>query len=104
MGQLSDLALDHHPYLAVLVAKFAADQGIVLNRAYYPLHELAKADLPVKPELALSIARRESEFYPDARSYVGARGLMQLMPRTGEAMAAKLGIEGFVENDLTDPC
>jgi len=103
LGQLSDLALDHHPYLAVLVAKFAADQGIVLNRAYYPLHELAKADLPVKPELALSIARRESEFYPDARSYVGARGLMQLMPRTGEAMAAKLGIEGFVENDLTDP-
>ncbi|WP_417258281.1 lytic transglycosylase domain-containing protein [Celeribacter sp.] len=103
LGQLSDLALDHHPYLAVLVAKFAADQGIVLNRAYYPLHDLAKADLPVKPELALSIARRESEFYAQARSYVGARGLMQLMPRTGEAMAAKLGIEGFVESDLTDP-
>lgn len=103
LGQLSDLALDHDPYLAVLVAKFAADQGIVLNRAYYPLHDMAKADLPVKPELALSIARRESEFYANARSYVGARGLMQLMPRTGEAMAAKLGVEGFVENDLADP-
>ncbi|WP_224501512.1 lytic transglycosylase domain-containing protein [Celeribacter litoreus] len=103
LGQLGDLALDHDPYLAVLVAKFAADRGIVLNRAYYPLHELAEADLPVEPELALSIARRESEFYAKARSHVGARGLMQLMPRTGEAMAGKLSLEGFTESQLDDP-
>ncbi|MBU2889996.1 lytic transglycosylase domain-containing protein [Celeribacter halophilus] len=103
LGQLGDLALDLDPYLAVLVAKFAADQGIVLNRAYYPLHELAQADLPVKPELALAIARRESEFYDKARSHVGARGLMQLMPRTGAAMAEKLGVEGFEERQLEDP-
>lgn len=103
LGQLGDLALDHHPYLAVRVAKFAADQGIVLNRAYYPLHPLAQADLPVEPELALAIARRESEFYPLARSHVGARGLMQLMPRTGKAMAERLGIAGFREAMLDDP-
>ncbi|WP_417250463.1 lytic transglycosylase domain-containing protein [Celeribacter sp.] len=103
LGQLGDLALDTHPYLAVLVAKFAADQGIVLNRAYYPLHDLADANLPVDPALALAIARRESEFNPDAMSYVGARGLMQLMPRTGEAMASKLGVDGFEESDLHDP-
>ncbi|WP_245629228.1 lytic transglycosylase domain-containing protein [Celeribacter indicus] len=103
LGQLGDLALDHDDYLAVLVAKFAADRGIVLNRAYYPLHALAKADLPVEPALALSIARRESEFYPLARSHVGARGLMQLMPRTGQAMAEKLGLAGFSEKQLDDP-
>ncbi|MBU2244745.1 MAG: lytic transglycosylase domain-containing protein, partial [Alphaproteobacteria bacterium] len=103
LGQLGDLALDLDPYLAVLVAKFAADQGIVLNRAYYPLHAMAQADLPVEPELALAIARRESEFYPKARSGVGARGLMQLMPRTGAAMAEKLGIPGFEEAQLDDP-
>ncbi|ATG48674.1 hypothetical protein CEW89_14565 [Celeribacter ethanolicus] len=103
LGQLGDLALDHDPYLAVLVAKFAADQGIVLNRAYYPLHALAKADLPVEPELAMAIARRESEFYPMAQSHVGARGLMQLMPRTGAAMAEKLGIAGYTDGQLFDP-
>nr|WP_319248984.1 lytic transglycosylase domain-containing protein [uncultured Celeribacter sp.] len=103
LGQLGDLALDHDPYLAVLVAKFAADQGLVLNRAYYPLHALAEADLPVEPELALSIARRESEFYRYARSHVGARGLMQLMPRTGAAMAEKLGLSEFQETQLDDP-
>ncbi|PTQ74818.1 soluble lytic murein transglycosylase [Celeribacter persicus] len=103
LGQLGDLALDHDPYLAVLVAKFAADQGIVLNRAYYPLHALAEADLPVAPELAMAIARRESEFYPMAQSHVGARGLMQLMPRTGAAMAEKLGLESYSDGQLFDP-
>ncbi|WP_245781270.1 lytic transglycosylase domain-containing protein [Celeribacter neptunius] len=103
LGQLGDLALDLDPYLAVLVAKFAADKGIVLNRAYYPLHPLAQSDLAVEPELALAISRRESEFYAKARSHVGARGLMQLMPRTGTAMAEKLGVAGFEEGQLEDP-
>ncbi len=39
----------------------------------------------------MSIARRESAFLPQARSRVGARGLMQLMPATGKQVARKLG-------------
>lgn len=103
LGQLGDLALGLDPYLAVLVAKFAADQGIVLPGAYYPLHELAEAQMPVAPELALAIARRESEFNPRAQSHVGARGLMQLMPKTGAAMAEKLGVAEFETDSLYDP-
>ena len=37
----------------------------------------------------IAIARRESGLYPLARSKVGARGLMQLMPSTARSMAAK---------------
>lgn len=103
LGQLGDLALDTHPYLAVLVAKFAANEGVVLNRAYYPMQGLEKNALPVPAELALSIARRESEFYPKARSHVGAAGLMQLMPKTGQAMADRVGMSGFDVDDLYDP-
>lgn len=103
LGQLGDLALDTDPYLAVLVAKFAASEGVMLDRAYYPLQGLEKNALPVPPELALSIARRESEFYPKARSYVGAAGLMQLMPNTGKAMAERVGLQSFETNDLYDP-
>ena len=37
----------------------------------------------------IAIARRESGLYPLARSKVGARGLMQLMPSTARSMAVK---------------
>lgn len=103
IGQLGDLALDKNPYLAVLVAKRAASQGVILHRAYYPMHGLEKNRLPVPAELALSITRRESEFNPKARSHVGAAGLMQLMPKTGAAMASRVGIDDFEVNDLYDP-
>lgn len=81
------------PFFLVLLGKSAAARGIIIPDLYFPLHDLANMDLPVEPELALSIARRESEFNPVVGSSVGALGLMQLMPGTAQDVANDLGID-----------
>lgn len=49
------------------------------------------------------LIRQESRFIADARSHVGATGLMQLMPTTAQHIARKMGINSFSSLDLTDP-
>ena len=49
----------------------------------------------------MAIARRESAFFPAARSAVGARGLMQLLPSTGRGLARRQGMQLAVR-DLYD--
>lgn len=93
LGDLA-LALDE-PNWAVQLARGAAARGTgtsaELVRAAFPLTWMAGATLPVPVELALAIARRESEFDPQVVSPANAQGLMQLLPGTGRLMADRLG-------------
>ncbi|MGB3405975.1 MAG: lytic transglycosylase domain-containing protein [Jannaschia sp.] len=104
IGTLIDVALDlEEPYIALSVAKRAAQDGYELHKGYFPVTDLATLDSPVLPELALSIARRESEFNPVVVSGAGARGLMQLMPGTAAEMSRRVG-EEYAQARLTaDP-
>jgi soluble lytic murein transglycosylase len=59
---------------------------------FYPLGwrealTTAAGRVALDPFLVAAVVREESSFYPGARSRVGARGLMQLMPDTGRAVA-----------------
>ena len=93
IGALAGLAVEaKEPYVALSLAKAAADKGVIWPSAYFPVPALSGLDLPVRPELALSIARRESEFNHRVISHAGARGLMQVMPGTAEMMAKKIGV------------
>lgn len=92
--QLSQLALElDRPHVALGVAKEAAKRGIVLPGPYFPVTELATYSVDVDPEIAMSIARRESELNEDAVSAAGAQGLMQIMPGTARDMSRDLGVK-----------
>jgi soluble lytic murein transglycosylase len=47
--------------------------------------------------------REESHYRVDARSAVGALGLLQLMPKTAAQLAREQGMKGFETRDLFDP-
>lgn len=57
----------------------------------------------VDPFLVMAIMRVESRYDAIAVSRVGARGAMQIMPRTGALIANQLGDEDFLTGDLEDP-
>lgn len=54
------------------------------------------------PAYVYGLIRQESRFIMDARSHVGASGLMQVMPATAKWTAKKIGMTGFTTDQLTD--
>ena len=54
------------------------------------------------PAYVYGLIRQESRFVMDARSGVGASGLMQVMPATARWTARKIGLEGFTPQQLYD--
>lgn len=104
IARLARLALEwDEPHLALGLGKRAAESGAMLTAAYYPLSGIEKLDLGVPRELALAIARRESEFDPVVVSPAGARGLMQVMPGTAKLMAVRLSLDYDAGKLTSDP-
>ncbi len=69
----------------------AVDGGAL--SAYDDLIKQAADSLDWDWRLLAALIFRESKFDPEAKSWVGASGLMQLMPRTGKAY----GVENFLD-------
>lgn len=57
----------------------------------------------IDPYLVAAVIREESRFGATARSTKGARGLMQMMPETGQWVARQLDLADFQPEMLDDP-
>ncbi|XAH22905.1 transglycosylase SLT domain-containing protein [Xylophilus sp. GW821-FHT01B05] len=56
----------------------------------------------IDPSYVYGLIRQESRFITDARSGVGASGLMQVMPATARWTAKKIGLDGFRPEQIND--
>lgn len=67
----------------------------------------ANAEHYIRPPVDLffifAVMRQESIFVPTINSPVGARGLMQFMPKTGKIIAKSEGIKGYNDDLLYNP-
>jgi soluble lytic murein transglycosylase len=59
-------------------------------------------EISLDPAYVYGLIRQESRFIMDARSGVGASGLMQVMPATARWTARKLGMDSFKTDQLHD--
>ncbi|MEM7029885.1 MAG: tetratricopeptide repeat protein [Chloroflexota bacterium] len=95
--------------LATLVqATSSADTPIFIRRLIYPAYYqdlvIPQAErFNVEPALVFSLMRQESLFESQAQSYANARGLMQIIPLTGQDIADRLGDDDYTLDTLWLP-
>lgn len=106
LGRLSILAAARLIFLSP--AGIPEEAPLFVQRLFYPIFfadvifdEAAQFDLD--PALLISIMRQESLFEQSAESIVGARGLMQVMPTTGDYVAERSGFGPFERDQLWLP-
>lgn len=84
-------------------AKYWDDVSLRFPLAYKKQVHKNAVSQTLNPAIIFGLIRRESAFNKNAQSPVGARGLMQIMPKTGQQIARELKEKLKNKNDLFNP-
>ncbi len=90
------------PDVAVAIARRMGRDGLMLPQGGWPTPWTPPPTGP-DPAIVLALMRQESSFDPEAVSPSGARGLMQLMPATAEAVSRRTGQPSTLAALTEDP-
>ncbi len=106
LGRLSIISAARLIFLSP--AQAPENTPIFIQRLYYPIYFddviFVEAEaLDVDPAMLAAIIRQESLFEFSAHSSAGARGLMQVMPGTGEYVAERSNFDTFITDQLWLP-
>lgn len=103
LGRFADGLGEHQ--LALQIGKLAANRGLPVDTVAFPTAAIPPGVTAERLDMAFvyALARQESNFNTNARSSVGALGLLQLRPATAEEMARSLGLDFSVDRLTADP-
>lgn len=92
--------LKYSVILMVMINFFIMVPYIVYPRPYKESVITASETYQVDPLLIYAVMKTESKFNKNALSHKGAKGLMQIMDKTGQWGAELIGIEGYSHDKL----
>ena len=102
----ADLACRHEVWDRCINTSERTRSVIDLEQRFPMPHQAAVVkrarQIGLDPAYVYGLIRQESRFIMDARSSVGASGLMQVMPATARWTAKKIGLTNFTADQITD--
>jgi soluble lytic murein transglycosylase len=102
----AEVAREQHIYDRVVNTSLLTEKEVDFTQRFIAPFEgrvAAKArQINLDPAWVYGLIRQESRFITDARSRVGASGLMQLMPATARWVARKIGMKDFTPSSVND--